>query len=492
MERLLAHLEPKNVFHFYEDVLTIPHESGNEKELSDYCVKFAKERGLKVIQDEVNNIIIEKPATPGYEDRPGIILQGHLDMVCVAEPGVEIDFAKDPIPMYIDGDYIRAHGTTLGSDDGHAIALCLAILDDNSLKHPKLQVLFTVEEETTFAGAENVDGQLLDGKYYIGLDFYDDEIILASCGGSSENGAVIETGKSKLESIDDYTFLRLQLSDATSGHSALEIHKYSINAIKVAGDLLCLLNESFDIELINIEGGNQTNVIAKWANADFCCPKAQEADVRAFIENFAVIMDKKYRETDPDFKLKVLNLEIDPCSDVYVLDAKDTILKLLDVHPNGVVTWVNPAENIVESSLNIGNIRTYEDKVIISSLLRSNIDHFHDELIRKVKTLIEMAGAKHTIDAKACSWEYNPDSKLQTQAVEIYEKMFGYKPVIELAHGQVETGTIIQKMQECGKHIEAIGIGPTSNGAHTTSEDLYIPSMKKMYDYLCTMLAELK
>ncbi len=490
MERILEHLEPKNVFRFFEEVLSIPHESGNEKELSDYCVKFAQDRGLAVIQDQFNNIIIEKPAAPGYEDRPGVILQGHLDMVCVADPGVVIDFAKDPIPLYIDGDYIRARGTTLGSDDGHAIALALAILDDNSLKHPKLQVVFTVEEETTFAGAENIDGNLLDGKYMIGIDYHDDEIILTSCGGSSENTAVLPTGKAPLADPSGSVYLKLQMADAVSGHSGIDIKNYSINCIKLMSELLALLNEKFDMELVKIEGGNQTNVIAKWADAEICVPKDQEDAVKAFAADFAVIMDRKYRDIDPDFKLEVHTMDMP--AEVSVLTAKDTLLKLLDVHPNGVVSWLNPAERIVESSLNMGNIRTYDDKIVLSTLVRSNTDHFHDELIRKVKTIIEMAGGEHILSAKAASWGYNPDSQLLVQSAAIYEEMFGKKPLLELTHGQLETGALIQKMQECGKEVEAIGIGPTSHGAHTTAEDLYIQSMQKEYDFICKMLEELK
>ena len=490
MGKILGHLEPKNVFHFFEEVLSIPHESGNEKELSDYCVKFAQDRGLSVIQDQFNNIIIEKPATPGYEDRPGVILQGHLDMVCVADPGVEIDFAKDPIPMYIDGDYVRAHGTTLGSDDAHAMALALAVLDDDSLKHPMLQVVFTVEEETTFAGAENIDGNLLKGKYMIGIDYHDDELILTSCGGSSENTAVLPTGWTALENPADYAFLKLQMADAVSGHSGIDINNCSINCVKLMGELLTLIDGKFDMELLKIEGGNQTNVIAKWADAEIAVPKAQEEAVKAFVADFAVIIDRKYRDIDPDFKLTASVM--DAPAEARALTAKDAVLKLLDVHPNGVVTWLNPAERVVESSLNMGNIRTHEDKVVLSTLIRSNTDHFHDELIRKVKTIIELVGGEHILSAKAASWGYNPDSQLLVQSAAIYEELFGKKPVLQLTHGQLETGALIQKIQECGREVEAIGIGPTSHGAHTTSEDLYIPSMQKMYDFICKMLEELK
>ena len=489
MGKILGHLEPKNVFHFFEEILSIPHESGNEKQLSDYCVRFAQDRGLKVIQDEVNNIIIEKPATPGYEDRPGIIFQGHLDMVCVADPGVEIDFAKDPIPMYIDGDYIRARGTTLGSDDAHAIALALAILDNDELKHPKLQALFTVEEETTFLGAESVDGSLLDGKYMIGIDHYHDDTFMVSCGGSSENTATIRTGRTVLASPADYAPLKISMSDAASGHSGLDINKYGINSIKLMGELLTLLNNNFSLELMSIEGGNQTNVIAKWANAEICVPKVQEEAVKAYIADFAAKMERKYRNSDPDFKLEVTAAEVS--GDIQVLDAKDAIVKLLDIHPNGVVTWMNPAERIVESSLNMGNLRTHEDCVVLTSLVRSNAEHFHDELIRKLQTIIELVGAEYSISGRAPSWEYNPDAALMTQATAIYEELFGCAPVLEMSHGQVETGAIIQKMNECGKYVEAIGIGPTSLGAHTTAEDLLIPSMKKEYDFLCRLVEEL-
>lgn len=486
----LAHLEPKEVFRFYEEILCIPHESGNEKALSDYCVKFAKDRGLQVHQDAVNNVLISKPATPGYEDRPAIILQGHLDMVCVADPGVEIDFAKDPIPFYIDGDYIRAHGTTLGSDNAHGVAMALAVLDSDRLKHPPLQVLFTVEEETTFAGAENVDGNLLHGKYYIGLDYVDDQAILVSCGGSSDNIAAFDVTPVALEHPKDYTVLTLELSGAAGGHSALEIHKYGINCIKALGELLCQLNERFSIELIHMEGGTKINAIATWSKARICCITSQFASVKKHVDNFSTSMYQKYRETDPNFNIAV-TVEDAP-EEMQVLSNKENLLYLLDVHPNGVVTWINPAENIVESSINMGILRTTNNQIILYSLARSNNDYFHDELLRKVKALIKNTGATYRIESKCCSWDYNPNSSLQTQACEIYKKIHGHEPKLDLAHGQVETGAIMQKMKECGKYMEAIGISPESAGAHTTSEDLSIPSMAKTYRFLCTMLEELQ
>jgi len=486
----LTHLEPKEVFRFYEEILSIPHESGNEKALSDYCVRFAKDRGLSVYQDPVNNVLISKAATPGQEHRPGIILQAHLDMVCVADPGVEIDFAKDPIPYYIDGDYIRAHGTTLGSDDGHGIAMALAALDSDTLQHPALQVLFTVEEETTFAGAENVDGNLLNGKYYIGLDYVDDQAILVSCGGSSDNIATLDTPLVPLNNPADYTILTLDFAEAAGGHSALEIHKYGINCIKAMSELLSQLNNVYTIELVHVEGGTKLNAIPTWATARICCLTTQLEQIQRHIADFANAMCHKYRETDPNFHI-TYSVETVP-AELQVLSAKNNLLYLLDVHPNGVITWIDPKKNIVESSLNMGILKTTEHQVILYSLVRSNNDYFHEELIRKVKTFIESAGAEYRIESKCSSWDYNPDSSLQAQACAIYERIHGHKPKLDLAHGQVETGAIMQKMKVCGKYIEAIGISPESGGAHTTSENLSISSMAKTYAFLCAMLEELE
>lgn len=489
MERVLQQLEPQRVFHFFEDISRIPRESGNEKEISDYLVRFAKERGLEVVQDAYYNVVISKPATPGYEDRKPIMFQGHIDMVCVKEEGVEIDFAKDPIPIYVDGDFVKARGTSLGADDGHAVAMALALLDNDELKHPAMQCIFSATEETTMAGAENIDASLLKGEYLIGLDWSLDDTFLLSCGGSSENHFALKLGPRIPVEEGNVVVLHLQLQGTAGGHSGKEIGRYGANGVKLMGELLAGMDDAFDIGLIRIDGGNQTNVIAEWAKADICCRKQEKEAVKEHLNRMVEALLLEYKTTDPELTVTVME---EPAEDVQVIAEKKAVLTLLDLLPNGVYTWMDQKIYMAKCSMNIGNIRTYQDRVEVQCLVRSNSDHDHDELLRKLQSLAKLCGADYEMSCKALAWDYIPDSHLQQEAARVYEQEFGQKPGFVITHAQTETGIFIQKMKEAKKPVQALNIGVRTFDVHSTRERMQISSVGKTYRLLCALLENIR
>ena len=492
MERVLAGLEPKKFFEYFEDICRIPHESGNEAGIADYLVKFAEDHGLEVQRDAFNSVVITKPATPGYEDRKPIMLQGHTDMVCVKEDDVEIDFAKDPIPIYIDGDFVKARGTSLGADDGHAVAMILALLDNDELKHPLIQGVFSATEETTMAGAENIDGSWLKGEYLFGLDWSKDDTFLLSCCGSSEHCFTLPIGDREAVAGEGKVKIHLDLFGGEGGHSGKDIGRYRANGNKLMTSILAGLTEVADYGLVDFIGGNQTNVITEWAKADIICAGKDKEAILAYVKKMGEELTTEFMLTDPNLTMVVEEEAL--ADEVKVLAEKDkeAFLNLMELLPNGVSSWIDQTIYLAKSSMNIGAVRFHEDTITIRTLVRSNSDHDHDELLRKLKTLAKVCGAEDAMSCKALAWDYVPDSELQREVKRVYKDLFGVEPGFTIAHGQTETGIFTAKMKEQGKPIQAVNIGVVTYDVHSFKERMSISSAEKTYKMLCAFLENIK
>lgn len=483
MSDVLKDLEPVRVFHFFEEICGIPHGSGNVKAISDYCVAFARQRGLEVIQDEALNVIIKKPASVGMEHVPAVILQGHLDMVCEKNSDVAFDFEQDGLRLAIDGDFIHAQGTTLGGDDGIAVAMGLAILDDDSLIHPALEVLFTTEEETGMDGAQALNCDNLSAKYMINLDSEEEGVITVGCAGGLKSCAAFP--------VDDMPFsgveYALSVSGLLGGHSGAEIHLGRANANKLMGRLLFTLRKEMVFGLIEVNGGAKDNAIAREATAAVVIPVDQCTLAQQLIEAAADDIRNEYRVNDSGICIQFTK-KGDYDDGVLTFATAEKIIYMLFNTPYGVQTMSADLPGLVESSLNLGIVSTGMDEITLTWAVRSSVKSLKWLINDRLAYMTELLGGEYTWHGDYPEWAFKPESRLRDLAVKTYEDMFGKTPVVSTIHAGLECGLFAEKMP--GEDM--ISIGPDMKDIHTPAERLSISSTKRTYDYVCRMLADFR
>lgn len=470
-------IEPQKVFGFFEDITKIPRGSGNEKAISDYLVDFADKRGLIAYQDALNNITMIKPATNGMEDKETVILQAHMDMVCVKDPGADTDPAKDPIDLIVDGDYIKANGTSLGADDGIGIALILAVLDSDDISHPMIEAIFTADEEDALTGANGYDISRVKGKRFINVDTEEENHIVIGCAGGCRCEVTQKCKNGKVEG----NIYEIGISGLTGGHSGTSIDKGLANANVLMGRLLLLAKQSVDLELGAYEGGSKENAIAQSASATVVIGKKNGKAFEKCVKSFCESVLAEYGKTDPGFMIK--------CKDkgkgkLKVMSTKDMnrFVALLNVLPNGVVK-MSQTVDMVETSANIGVASAVPESFRICVSLRSNRDAALDWMISKVGMIATAFKASFEARGRYQAWEPS-ESDLAKNAKELYEKMFGKNIDIVTIHAGLECAVFSEKI----KGIDAISIGPDIEDAHSTSERLSISSTKREWDYLLGLL----
>ena len=474
---------PENVLGFFEEISKIPRGSGKEQQISDWLVKFAKDRNLEVHQDGFNNVIIKKEATKGYEKYETLILQGHMDMVWEKNKDVDFDFEKEGIKLKIEDGYLKAKGTTLGADNGIAIAYGLAILDSNEIAHPKLEVLITTDEEVAMTGAENLDMSLLEGKKMINLDTEEVGKIYVSSAG----GATIKL-RTKVETIDlendDKVYL-IEITGLQGGHSGAEIHLNLGNSIKILSESLKHLNIKYDFELIEIDGGNKDNAIPREAHAYI----ATKSDLKELDELLASYIEVKKTEfkNEPSLKYSIKEVNKNGLRKISVRDTKK-LIALYNEFPHGVRTMSKEIKDLVQTSLNFGVLKTEvegNEKVFrINSLLRSSKIKELDEL---QDYLIELGERYETYGEKVPSfypWEYKEDSTLRKLSEKVYKNKYGKEIEIKAIHAGLECGLFVNKMHD----LDVISFGPDIFGAHTPDERMGLESVKITWDYLLEIL----
>ena len=487
---VLSALEPAKVFQFFEEICSIPHGSGNVEQISNYLVDFAKERGLKYRQDEKYNVVIWKDGSKGYEDSEPVILQGHMDMVAVKTADCPKDMEKDGLDLEVNGDLISAKGTSLGGDDGIAVAYSLAILDDPDMPHPPLEVIITTDEEIGMLGAAYMDVSDIKGRLFLNMDSEDEGIFTVSCAGGATVTCKFPYERENVQAA----VMRVSLDGFSGGHSGVEIDKGRANANVVMGRLLYSVMN--DVRLISINGGEKDNAIALSCQVEIAVPADKAEEVKNKMQETFAIVAEEYKVTAPNAALHVEAGDADKAdgtaqsTDVQALTAKDTaaVIQALLHMPYGIQRMNPEIEGLVQTSLNLGILRTNETSVDLSYAVRSASEHEKQFLIDKMDALAVLLGGTTEISGPYPGWEYRADSRLRDVLVDTYRELYGKDPVVEGIHAGLECGLFASKMGD----IDAVSLGPQMEGIHTVNEVLSISSVQRTWELVTKALAALK
>lgn len=482
---MLEHLEPKVVFSYFEKICSIPHGSGNVQNISNYLVEFAKERNLEYIQDEVYNVIIKKPGTKGYEAKEPVIIQGHMDMVAVKKPECTKDMLTESLDVKTEGDFVYAEGTSLGGDDGIAVAYALALLDSKDIPHPPLEVVITVDEEVGMDGALFIDLSPLKGKKLLNIDSEKEGELTVSCaGGMRINGSLPVQWESITENMQGK---QVTLTGLLGGHSGVEIHKNRGNANVLVGYVLQELSKKVNIKILSLEGGTKDNAIPREAKATILLTENDVSYYEESIKEIEKAIQEKFKETDKGVRIVSKDVSVKPEQKALSQVSASNIIKLLNTVPNGVQAMSRQLEGLVETSLNLGIIVLKEEEFSATFSLRSSVVSEKEKLRDKVAGILDSLGGSYVFSGDYPAWEYKEDSKLRDTFVEVYEKMYGKKPVVLSIHAGLECGILADKIED----LDSVSFGPDMEDIHTTEEKLSISSTKRVWEFLLELLKSL-
>lgn len=481
MSQSLAELKPNLIWKYFIEILEIPRPSKKEEKIMQYLLDFGKKHELKTHQDKIGNIIIKKPATPGRENSKTVVLQSHMDMVCEKNNDKVHDFEKDPIIAYIDGEWIKAEGTTLGADDGIGIAAQLAILASNEISHGSIECLFTTDEETGLTGAHNLDPQILEGEILLNLDSEDEGQLFIGCAGGKDTS--IELSFEKEETPNDYNFFKIVVNGLKGGHSGDEINKGLGNANKILNRLLWMSSD-FDLKLSHFDGGNLRNAIAREAFAIVGIPNSKTQGFTKHVQNY-------FKKVKPEFKITDagLNIEMEQTeAPAFVLD-QDTQHKLLNslyACPHGVIAYSAEITDFVETSTNLAAVKTLDEHIKITTSQRSSVESAKEDVGNMVRAAFELTGAKIYHSDGYPGWTPNPNSEIVKITASSYRKLFNEEPEVLAIHAGLECGLIGAIYPE----MDMISFGPTIKGAHSPDERIHIGTTLKFWDLLIDVLAK--
>ncbi len=480
MESLLSKFEPKLVWKHFDEIRKIPHESKNETALAQYVISVAKQHNYEYEQDEVGNVVIRKAATPGHENASIMILQSHLDMVCEKNSDVDFDFAKDAIQLEIDGDWLTAKGTTLGADNGIGVAAALAVLEDDSLTHGPLELLFTVDEETGLTGASRISPDFLKGRLYLNLDSEEEGVFTIGCSGGADTGFTLPISR---QAATDGTMLQVKISGLKGGHSGLDINTGRGNAIKILNHILDDADQKFSLSVVNFNGGNKRNAIAREASADIIVPSDALDKIKARMETSFEELKDEFQAVEKDMTMTIEPLDKTlpaPLDD----QSKKTLLNLLKELPHGVLGMSKDIEGLVETSTNLATIATGDDKVEIGQSSRSSVASALTETRNRLKDLGEAAGASLSQPEGYPGWAPNLDSKVLKLSKEAYQACFGKEPEVAAIHAGLECGLIGEKFPG----MDMVSYGPDLRNPHSPDEKIHIASVEKFWKLTAKIL----
>lgn len=475
---ILADLQPQAVFKYFEQICAIPHGSGNVKQISDYLCEFAKERNLWFKQDENYNVIIKKPASDSESKAAPIILQGHIDMVAVKTDDKVKDMEKEGLDLYIEDGYVKADRTTLGADDGIAVAYALAILDSKDIIHPPIEAVFTVDEEVGMTGAEAINLDCLDGKIMLNIDSEEEGIFLSGCAG----GATLKASYSLNKSDITGTKITIKINGLTSGHSGTDIICQRANANILMGRLLFAVKEC--VNIVSISGGEKDNSIAPFANAAIM---TQEADkVTELLNNTANVLKEEYSVTDPQLNITVNNEGERSCS---ASDYKTSqmIINVLNYIPDGVIKMNNDIKGLVQTSLNLGVVSYDESAFYTTYLVRSSSQSEKEYLTDKIGAMTDYLGGTYELAGVYPAWEFKKDSVIRDMLCDSYKKLFGKEALVETMHAGVECGIMAAKIDG----LDCVSFGPDIIDIHTVKEKLDIESTRRTWELITDVLKQL-
>lgn len=475
----LSNLEPNRVFYYFEEISAIPRGSGNRKGIADYIENFAKEHALDYVHDDAHNVIVFKSASRGYEDKEPVILQGHLDMVCQKDASSDTDFEKDGISLCVENGYIKAEGTTLGADNGSAVAMMLAILESDSYKHPPIEAVFTSDEEVGMLGAKDLSVDCLKGRRMINLDSEEPELLTVSCAGGSDFCFKIDTQRK----IATGRKLTITLKGCRGGHSGIEIDKGRVNADVLMGRILHKSKSFGEFDIISVDGGDKGNAIPTTATANLL---VRTKDFEEKLNEYIKEIKAEICAREPEFEVNIQE-DVETSSQAFGDDAKEILIFLLMTVPNGVMSMSAEIENLVETSLNLGILKTEEKEITLHFALRSNKKSALTHLEEKLTVLAKKGNCRYETLGHYPPWEYKDNSFMQKLYLEIFKQKFGFDAKVVAIHAGLECGMFSDKI----KGLDCISFGPETLDVHTTSEKLSIDSTKNTFELVLSLLEKM-
>lgn len=473
-------LEPKIVFGIFDEITRVPRPSKKEGKIREWLLDFAKKHNLAAKTDPIGNVVISKPATPGHEDAPGIILQGHMDMVCESNDK-SFDFDNTGITTIVDGDWVHADGTTLGADNGIGIAGALAALTDETLVHGPLEALITVDEETGLTGANNLGDDMIHGSILLNLDSEDDAEIFVGCAGGVDTTCTFEYKRSVAPT--DFHYFKFDLSKGQGGHSGSDINAGRANAVQLLARFLWNLSQKHDISLCDIDGGNLRNAIPRAAHAVFGVDTAKRDEIVADFNTFVAEVENEYAGVERTLEM---TLETHDRPEFAIdHDTTHRLLAALYSAPHGVISMSRDLEGLVETSTNLAAVKMIEDdKIKVTTSQRSSVESRKNDIAGQVEAHFQLAGAEVSHSDGYPGWAPNMDSKIMKLSAEAYEELFGVKPAIKAIHAGLECGLFLSRYPK----LDMVSFGPTMTGVHSPDEKLNIPTTEKFWRHLCRVL----
>lgn len=473
-------LKPLSVFNFFKEICAVPRPSKREEKIIEYLKEFGKKHQLETQVDEVGNVLIKKPATKGYEHCKTVVLQSHIDMVCEKNSDVEHDFLTDPIETVVDGEWLKAKGTTLGADNGIGVATELAVLAADDIEHGPIECLFTVDEETGLTGAFALKGGFMNGDILLNLDSEDEGELFIGCAGGVRTSATFTY--EPILAPQDYFYFKVGVEKLTGGHSGDDINKGFANANKVLNRFLYQTAEKYDMYLCSVEGGNLHNAIPREAHAVCAVPMEYKEAVRVDLNIFASEVEAEYSVTEKNMKF-VLQSET-PCKEAIDRDTATRLLNAVHAVFNGVFAMSQDIPGLVETSSNLASIKMEDGKIWINSSQRSSILSARKDMSDTIKAAFELAGAEVEVGEGYPGWKPNTDSEILKIAVETYKALFGVEPKVKAIHAGLECGLFLEKYPS----LDMVSFGPTLRGVHSPDERMLIPTVEKFWNHLLAIL----
>lgn len=473
-------LKPARVFEQFAEINKIPRPSKHEEQMIEYLKEFGRKRNLETEIDETGNVIIRKPATKGHENAPMISLQSHMDMVCDKLVDVDIDFFKDPIQTYIDGEWLRAKGTTLGADDGIGCAIELAVLDSDDIEHGPIECVFTRDEETSLGGALGMKPGFMKGDMLINLDSEDEGQIFISCAGGKTTS--VKFTFEREQAPEGYFFMKASIKGLKGGHSGDDINKKRANANKLLVRFLCQVMEQTDLRLIDIQSGGLHNAIPREGMAVCAVPFKDKEEVRLWLNLYQAFVEDEYSVTEKQINFTLESVPSAP----YAMESeamKRMLLSLQAVH-NGVFAMSQDMEGLVETSSNLASIHKVTEGVEVTTSQRSSVASARENMSLTVRAAFELGGATVVTNEGYPGWKLNPNSEIVQIARDSYVRLFGKEPLVLAIHAGLECGLFSEKYP----HLDMVSMGPTLRGVHSPDERLLIPTVKMVWDHLLDML----
>jgi len=476
-------LNPKRVFEIFDQITKVPRPSKKEERIREYLLDFAKQHGLETKVDKIGNVAIFKAATPGHENAPRVILQGHMDMVCESNDK-SFDFNNTPISTVVDGEWVRAEGTTLGADNGIGVAASLAALTEPNLVHGPLEALFTVDEETGMTGAFGIEKEMLDGDMLVNLDSEDDAQIFVGCAGGVDTVCTFHYNRSFAPK--DFIYFKIDIAKGLGGHSGGDIHLGRANANKLLARFLFDISRKHEISLSEFDGGNLRNAIPRAAHAIIGVHTTHKESVRVELNKFIADIQNEYADIEPTLEITMESVDTPD----FCIDSASTtaIIRSIYSAPHGVVSMSRDIEGLVETSTNLASVKMGQDNtVVVTTSQRSSVESRKWDIANQVEAHFLLAGADVEHGEGYPGWQPNLKSPLMAMARDAYEELYGIKPLITAIHAGLECGLFLQKFP----HLDMVSFGPTLQGVHSPSERMHIPAVERFYEQLKLLLTKI-